>query len=70
VQDLIDFGRIARSYGYYSWKRILLFAILGLPKASWIYALTRDAEVAKWQLDAYRMIIAGWLSNGAQPKIS
>ncbi|MCK5627419.1 glycosyltransferase family 2 protein [Candidatus Bathyarchaeota archaeon] len=68
IQDLIEFGRISRAYGYYSWRRILIFAILGLPKASWIYALTRDADVAKWQLDAYRMIIAGWLSNEARPK--
>jgi glycosyltransferase involved in cell wall biosynthesis len=70
IHDLIDFGRIARSYGYYSWRRILLFAILGLPKASWIYVLTRDANVAKWQLDAYRMIIAGWLSNDTPTKIN
>jgi len=70
IRDLTEFGKIARAYGYYSWKRILMFALLGLPKATWIYALTGDMELSRWQLDAYRMIIAGWLADGVKPHIS
>ncbi len=70
IRDLIEFGKIARAYGYYSWKRILMFALLGPPKAAWIYALTGDMELSRWQLDAYRMIIAGWLANGVKPQIN
>jgi hypothetical protein len=70
IRDLIEFGKIARAYGYYSWKRILMFALLGLPKAAWIYALTGDMELSTWQLDAYRMIIAGWLADGVKPQIN
>ena len=69
VRDLIEFGKLARAYGYYSWRRILLFGTLGLPKAVWIYALTRDFGVSKWQLDAYRMMIVGWLTNGVKRKL-
>jgi glycosyltransferase involved in cell wall biosynthesis len=69
LKDLVEFGRIARAYGYYSWRRILIFTALGLPKAAWIYSLTGDHEVAKWQLDAYRMIIAGWISDGIEKQI-
>lgn len=68
IRDLIEFGKIARAYGYYSWKRILLFTLLGVPKAAWIYALTRDSNLAKWQADAYRMMIAGWLVDGITPQ--
>jgi glycosyltransferase involved in cell wall biosynthesis len=68
IKDLIEFGKIARAYEFYSWKRILMFALLGVPKAAWIYALTRDTDVAKWQADAYRMIITGWLVDGIKPQ--
>ncbi|MEM3004132.1 MAG: glycosyltransferase family 2 protein [Candidatus Bathyarchaeia archaeon] len=69
ISGLIEFGRIARAYRYYDWKRILMFALLGLPKAVWIYVVTRDVRLSSWQLDAYRMIIRGWLTGGVKPQI-
>ncbi|MBS7623493.1 glycosyltransferase family 2 protein [Candidatus Bathyarchaeota archaeon] len=68
ISGLIEFGRIARAHRYYDWKRILMFALLGLPKAVWIYAITRDVKLSVWQLDAYMMIITGWLADGVRPQ--
>jgi len=63
TRELREFGRLSRRYNFYSWRRILLFTLLTLPKAVWLYAFTRDLGIAKWQIEAYRMIVAGWLSK-------
>lgn len=63
LRDLVEFGRIARVYNYYGYRRIMLFAILGVPKAIWIYLLTRDYAIARWQLEAYKNITSGWLAQ-------
>jgi len=68
VRELMDYGRIARAYKYYSWRWILMYILLGLPKSVWIYALTGDLRTAKWQLDAYLNIIAGWIADGVKPQ--
>jgi glycosyltransferase involved in cell wall biosynthesis len=70
MRELVEFGKIARAYGYYSWERVLLFTLLGLPKALWICALTRDFKIAKWQLDAYITIVAGWLAGGTENRFT
>jgi glycosyltransferase involved in cell wall biosynthesis/uncharacterized C2H2 Zn-finger protein len=60
-EDNIVNGYLMHKYGVWSFRAVLLRFLLAIPKAVWIYVITRDFVAARGQIQIYVLTMKGWL---------
>ena len=55
-------GYLMHKYHIWRFRRVLLRIGLVIPKALWIFTLTKDWKATKWQIQNYALMLKGWLS--------
>ena len=61
IKDFILNGYLMKKYKISKLRQVLFRFFLAIPKAIWIFALTRDFQASKNQVLNYTLMLKGWL---------
>jgi glycosyltransferase involved in cell wall biosynthesis len=62
IQSAILNGYLMRKYHVWKFRKVLMRFALVIPKALWIYIVTRDWQASEWQILNYILTMKGWLA--------
>ena len=62
-EGFVTSGYLLKKYRLATFKRVLRWLLLALPKSAWIYFVTRDFKASKLHFLSHVLILKGWLAG-------
>jgi hypothetical protein len=63
TEGYVTTGYLLRAYHYERFSKVLRWALLAIPKSTWIFIVTRDFQASKTNFISNILVLKGWLAG-------